>query len=83
MRLRGIPSKTIHSQNSTEVFCKVAVKAYKTSEYNISHLIMMVDDISTEKGLRLNLKAEPSLSQSQSVAKLGSIRLRKGFQQVG
>ena len=75
--------KRFIAKNSTEVFCKVAVKAYKTSEYNISHLIMMVDDISDRKRAEAELlESRTKLSQSQSVAKLGSIRLRKGFQQV-
>jgi PAS domain S-box-containing protein len=75
--------KRFITKNSSEVFCKVAVKAIKTTKYTISHLIMMVDDISDRKRTEAELReSRAQLSQSQSVAKLGSIRIQPGFNQV-
>jgi len=75
--------KRFITKNSNEVFCKVAVKAIKTTKYTISHLIMMVDDISDRKRVEAELReSRAQLRQSQSVAKLGSIRIQPGLNQV-
>jgi PAS domain S-box-containing protein len=75
--------KRFIAKNSSQVYCKVVVKAIKTPKSTISHLIMMVDDISDRKRAETELRdSKAQLSHSQSVAKLGSIRFHPGLTQV-
>jgi PAS domain S-box-containing protein len=63
--------------------CKVATKAIKTQLGTISHLIVMVDDITDRKRAELEIKeSRAKLKQSQAVAKLGTIRFFNGAERV-
>lgn len=71
--------KRFVSKTSDLVQCKVSLKAIRSSQGNISHLIILVDDITERKRFESELReSRTKLSQAQSVAKLGSIRFFPG-----
>ncbi|PKP39819.1 MAG: hypothetical protein CVT98_00390 [Bacteroidetes bacterium HGW-Bacteroidetes-15] len=67
--------KRFISKSSELIQCKVSLKAIKSSQGNISHLIIMIDDITERKRAEAEIReSRAKLSQAQAVAKLGSIR---------
>lgn len=71
--------KRLISKSSEVISCKVSLKSIKNSQGTISHLIVLVDDISDRKRIENELQeSKAKLSQSQSVAKLGTIRFFTG-----
>jgi PAS domain S-box-containing protein len=71
------------SKYGNTIHCKVSLKAIKSSIGNISHFIILVDDISEIKSAEAELvESRAKLRQSQAVAKLGTIRFYPGENQV-
>jgi PAS domain S-box-containing protein len=67
--------KRFVTKDNSIIYCEVSLKSIKTSQGNISHLIVLIDDITDRKIAEKELKeSRAQLSQAQSVAKLGSVR---------
>jgi PAS domain S-box-containing protein len=71
--------KRFLAKDGTYVYCSVYIKSIKNTQGNITHLIVLIDDISNRKRAEIELQeSKAQLSQAQAVAKLGSIRLQPG-----
>lgn len=75
--------KRLISKRSEVIQCKVTLKVIKTLQGTISHLVILVDDITDMKKAEDELReSRTKLSQAQSVAKLGSIRFYSGVNNI-
>ncbi|MFP4555658.1 MAG: PAS domain S-box protein [Bacteroidales bacterium] len=75
--------KRLISKKSEVIQCKVTLKSIKTLQGTISHLVILVDDISDMKRAEKELlESRTKLSQAQSVARLGSIRFYPGVNDI-
>ena len=71
--------KRLVSRSQEIIHCKVSLKSIRNSQGTISHMIVLVDDITDRKRIEVELQeSKAKLSQSQSVAKLGTIRFFSG-----
>ncbi|RPH31232.1 MAG: PAS domain S-box protein [Bacteroidales bacterium] len=68
----SIEKRFIRSDGSY-IYCKVAVKAILNPQGNISHLVKLIEDISTRKQIERDLlESRATLRRAQQIAKLGS-----------
>ncbi len=75
--------KRFIAQGNRSVVCNVYVKSIKNTQGIISHLVVLVDDISERKRTEQEIQeSKAQLSQAQAVAKLGSIRLQPSSNRI-
>lgn len=65
--------KRFIKKDGTSVYCKVAVKSIINPQGNISHMVKLIEDISTRKQIEKDLlESRSTLRRAQQIAKLGS-----------
>ncbi len=65
--------KRFIKKDGSYIYCKVAVKAILNPQGNISHLVKLIEDISSRKQVERDLlESRATLRRAQQIAKLGS-----------
>lgn len=77
---RKVKSYTIEKRfiksDKTTVYCNVSVKAVKSPQGSVTHMVMMVEDISQrKKAEQLLWESQKKLQKAQEIAKLGICRI--------